>query len=59
MKLNKTPGNDGFTVEFYCTLWAALGDVLVEVLNEIVINLIEKEAKDTLHIQNHVFECKL
>ena len=66
MKLNKTPGNDGLTVEVYYTFWPALGDLLVEVLNEIyergelmasqkqgVITLIEKEAKDTLHIQNY------
>ena len=66
MKLNKTPGNDGLTVEFYYTFWPALGDLLVEVLNETyergeltasqkqgVITLIEKEAKDTLHIKNY------
>ena len=66
MKLNKTPGNDGLTVEFYYTFWPALGDLLVEVLNETyergeltasqkqgVITLIEKEAKDTLHIKTY------
>ena len=34
MKTNKTPGNDGFSVEFYITFWLHLGEDLVEVLNE-------------------------
>ena len=34
MKNNKSPGNDGFTVEFYCTFWLDVGDILVGVLNE-------------------------
>ena len=58
MKSNKSPGNDGFTVEFYYTFWPALGNILVEALNEAyskgelsssqkqgVITLIEKEGK--------------
>ena len=59
MKLNKSPGNDGFTVEFYLTFWPQLGGLLAEVFNESfgkgclatsqkqgVITLLEKEGKD-------------
>ena len=66
MKCNKSPGNDGFTVEFYITFWPALGGILVEALNEAyergelspsqkqgVITLLEKEGKDALHIKNY------
>ena len=66
MKFNKSPGNDGFTVEFYCTFWPLLGEVLVESLNESykkrelsisqkqgVITLIEKEGKNPLNISNY------
>ena len=66
MKFNKSPGNDGFTVEFYCTFWPLLGEVLVESLNESykkrelsisqkqgVITLIEKEGKNPLNIPNY------
>ena len=34
MEFNKSPGNDGFTAEFCNTSWPALGDTLVETLNE-------------------------
>ena len=27
MKQNKTPGNDGLSVEFYLSLWPVIGDV--------------------------------
>ena len=66
MKFNKSPGNDGFTVEFYLTFWPALGDVLVTTLNESydrgklstsqkqgVITLIEKDGKDPMYVQNY------
>ena len=62
MKHNKSPGNDGFTVEFYLTFWPQLGTLLVEVFNEAfekgclatsqkqgVITLIEKEGKEPLY----------
>ena len=66
MKNNKSPGNDGFTVEFYSTFWIDLGDLLVEALNEGydrggmttsqkqgVITLIEKEGKNVNEIKNY------
>ena len=66
MKANKSPGNDGFTVEFYCTFWQGLGDFIVGALNEAyekkmlsnsqkqgVITLIEKDGKDAMYIQNY------
>ena len=62
----QSPGNDGFTVEFYLTFWPQLGSLLVEGFNEAfekgclatsqkqgVITLIEKEGKDPLYIKNY------
>jgi len=34
MKLNKAPGNDGFSVEFYITFWLHIGEQLVEAVND-------------------------
>ena len=62
---NKSPGNDGLSVEFYKTLWNSLGSLLVDSLNcsydsgelsntqkQAIINLIEKNGKDKRHINN-------
>lgn len=66
LKGNKSPGNDGFTTEFYTTFWPVLGGMLVDALNEGfdrgylsssqrqgVITLIAKEGKDNRHIKNY------
>ena len=66
MKLNKAPGNDGFSVEFYITFWLHIGEQLVEAVNDAydrgnlstsqkqgVITLIEKDGKDPLYIKNY------
>ena len=62
---NKSPGNDGLTVEFYKTFWNCLRNLLVDSLNfshkygelsntqkQVVIKLIEKKGKDKQHIIN-------
>jgi hypothetical protein len=64
-KENKSPGNDGLTVEFYKTFWGVLGELLVESLNcafdygelsnsqkQANITLIEKKGKDRRQISN-------
>ena len=56
---NKSPGNDGLTVEFYLAFWPVFGSLLVESLNyafeygelsnsqkQAVITLVEKRGKD-------------
>ena len=56
---NKSPGNDGLTVEFYLALWPLFGKLVVDSLNyafeygelsnsqkQAVITLIEKKGKD-------------
>ena len=66
MKWNKSPGNDGFTAEFYFTFWPMLGKYIVEAFNESydmgmlsssqrqgIITLIEKDGKDPLYMKNY------
>ena len=56
---NKTPGNDGLTIEFYLAFWPLFGRLLVDSLNyafefgelsnsqkQTIITLIEKKGKD-------------
>jgi len=64
-KKNKTPGNDGFTVEFYLAFWPLIGKCLIECLNlahhhgelstsqkQAMITLIEKKDKDKRPLKN-------
>ena len=62
---NKTPGNDGLTIEFYKFFWSEIGTLLVDSLTyayfhgelsssqkQTVITLIEKKDKDRRWIKN-------
>ena len=62
---NKSPGNDGLTVEFYLAFWPVFGSLLVESLNyafeygelsnsqkQAVVTLVEKRGKDKRQIKN-------
>ena len=62
---NKSPGNDGLTVEFYTAFWESLGELLVDSLScsydrgelsnsqkQAIITLIEKKDKDKRKISN-------
>ena len=62
---NKTPGNDGLTVEFYLAFWPLLEKYLVDSLNfshehgqlsssqkQAMITLLEKKGKDKRFIDN-------
>jgi len=56
---NKTPGNDGLTIEFYVAFWPLIGKHLVDCVNysfefgelsnsqkQAIIILVEKKGKD-------------
>ena len=62
---NKSPGNDGLTIEFYVAFWPLIGKHLVECVNysfefgelsnsqkQAIITLIEKKGKDKRLIKN-------
>ena len=62
---NKTPGNDGLTIEFYSAFWSLIGKPLVDCVNysyefgelsnsqkQAIITLIEKKGKDERLIKN-------
>ena len=64
-KSNKSPGNDGLTVEFYRAFWHTLGNLMVDSLNysydygelsnsqkQAIITLIEKKDKDRRDLAN-------
>ena len=63
--LNKVPGNEGLSIEFYTTFWDLIGDLLVASFNEsfakgtmspsqrqAVITLIEKKDQDRCDLKN-------
>ena len=62
---NKTPGSDGFTIEFYRFFWNAIGPIMVDSLNcafengkmsisqkRGIISLIPKKDKDRKYLKN-------
>jgi len=62
---NKSPGNDGLTVEFYKAFWQVVGKIMVDSLNysydhgklsnsqkEAIITLIEKKDKNKRNLSN-------
>ncbi len=62
---NKSPGNDGITIEFYKKFWDSIKDTLIECYNysfekgelsvsqkQAIVTLIEKHGKDRLYIKN-------
>jgi hypothetical protein len=64
-KINKSPGNDGLTTEFYRQFWPQVGKYLVEGLNcsyacgemstsqrQAIITLIDKKGKDRSQLKN-------
>ena len=61
---NKTPGNDGLTVEFYSAFWPLIGKYLMDCINYVyefgelsntqkqaIITVIEKKGKDKMLIK--------
>ena len=65
MKENKTPGNDGLTVEFYRKFWPDIKQILMDSYaysqmkgelsvsqKQAVLTLLEKRGKSRLHIKN-------
>ena len=65
MNTNKSPGNDGLSVEFYRAFWPSISNILLAVFQESitegalsasqrqsVITLLEKNGKDKLYISN-------
>ena len=65
LQKNKTPGNDGLTIEFYVAFWSLIGRPLVDCVNysyefgelsnsqkQAIITLIEKKGKDKRLIKN-------
>ena len=64
-KINKSPGNDGLTAEFYKVFWAKLGQHFLECYEkaykegeltvsqrQAIIKLLEKKDKDRLYLKN-------
>ena len=64
-KCNKSPGNDGLSIEFYRKFWNIVGTHMIECFNycynhgemtvsqrQAIITLIEKYGKDRLYIKN-------
>ena len=62
---NKSPGNDGLTIEFYKAFWKKIGNDLIDCFNysyehgeltitqrQAIISLIEKYGKDRFYIKN-------
>ena len=68
---NKTPGNDGLTVEFYLVFWPIVGKHLIDCFNyandqgklsnsqkqAVIITLMEKKGKDKRLIKNFPNQC--
>ena len=64
-KINKAPGSDGFTIEFYRFFWNAIGQIMVDSFNYAfqngdmsisqkrgIISLIPKKDKDKKYLKN-------
>ena len=64
-KRNKSPGNDGITIEFYRKFWGKISTNLIQCYNysyehgelsnsqkQAIISLLEKEGKDRQYVKN-------